>query len=117
MPWLSSDLMFKFLPEGREHDRCLNIIHNFTKKVIDDRAQAYENSQIYGKRSVFLGKFFDLICYKNEIVTFFFHSDSLLKQKHHEQLTLLDIQEEVDTFMFEVENKRKKNFFRLMIFF
>jgi len=82
MPWMWPDLIFKFLPEGREHDRCLNIVHQFTQKVIQDRAQAFQADEIHGKRSAFL--------------------DLLLKQMHDEQLTLDDIQEEVDTFMFEV---------------
>lgn len=58
MPWMWPELMFKLLPEGREHDRCLNIIHQFTRKVIEDRAQAFRASEIRGKRSAFLGKFF-----------------------------------------------------------
>jgi cytochrome P450 family 4 subfamily V len=58
MPWMWPDLIFKLLPEGREHDRCLNIVHQFTKKVIQDRAQAFHASEIHGKRSAFLGKFF-----------------------------------------------------------
>lgn len=32
----------------------------------------------------------------------------MLKQMHDEQLTLLDIQEEVDTFMFEVERNSRE---------
>jgi len=58
MPWMWPDLIFKLLPEGREHDRYLNIVHQFTKKVIQDRAQAFHASEIHGKRSAFLGKFF-----------------------------------------------------------
>jgi hypothetical protein len=58
MPWMWPDLVFKLLPDGREHDRCLNIIHQFTKKVIDDRAEAFHANDIHGKRSVFLGKFY-----------------------------------------------------------
>ncbi|CAF3403743.1 unnamed protein product [Rotaria sp. Silwood1] len=81
MPWMWPDVIFKFLSEGREHDRCLKIIHQFTKKVIHDRAQAFHASEVHGKHSAFL--------------------DLLLKQMHDEQLTLADIQEEVDTFMFE----------------
>ncbi|CAF1109070.1 unnamed protein product [Adineta steineri] len=81
MPWMWPDFLFNLLPEGREHNRCLNIVHQFTKKVIDDRAQDFHANQIHGKRSAFL--------------------DLLLKQMHDEQLTLVDIQEEVDTFMFE----------------
>ncbi|CAF4209047.1 unnamed protein product [Adineta steineri] len=81
MPWMWPNFLFNLLPEGREHNRCLNIVHQFTKKVIDDRAQDFHANQIHGKRSAFL--------------------DLLLKQMHDEQLTLADIQEEVDTFMFE----------------
>ncbi|CAF3997706.1 unnamed protein product [Adineta steineri] len=81
MPWMWPDFLFNLLPEGREHNRCLNIVQQFTKKVIHDRAQDFHANQIHGKRSAFL--------------------DLLLKQMHEEQLTLVDIQEEVDTFMFE----------------
>ncbi|CAF1068446.1 unnamed protein product [Adineta steineri] len=81
MPWMWPDFLFNLLPEGREHNRCLNIVHQFTKKVIHDRAQDFHANQIHGKRSAFL--------------------DLLLNQMHDEQLTLADIQEEVDTFMFE----------------
>lgn len=81
MPWLWSNLIFNVFPEGREHERCLKIIHQFTKRVIQDRANAFEATHVQEKRSAFL--------------------DLLLKQMHDEQLTLLDIQEEVDTFMFE----------------
>jgi len=81
MPWLWPKPLFDLLPDGREHSRCLNIVHQFTRKVINDRARAFQADEIHGKRPVFL--------------------DSLLKQMHDEQLTLDDIQEEVDTFMFE----------------
>ncbi|CAF0907860.1 unnamed protein product, partial [Adineta ricciae] len=81
MPWMWPDTIFKLLPDGRAHDRYLHIVHQFTKKVIDDRARDFHASEIKGRRSAFL--------------------DLLLKQMHDEQLTLLDIQEEVDTFMFE----------------
>ncbi|UJR12468.1 hypothetical protein I4U23_016644 [Adineta vaga] len=81
MPWLWPDFLFNLLPEGREQNRCLKIVHQFTKKVIHDRAQNFHANGIDGKRLAFL--------------------DLLLKQMHDEQLTLLDIQEEVDTFMFE----------------
>ena len=63
MPWMWPDLLFKLLPEGREHDRCLNTIHQFTKKVIQDRAEAFHAKDIRGKRSAFLGKFFILLLF------------------------------------------------------
>ncbi len=58
MPWMWPDLIFQFLPEGRKHARYLNIIHEFTGKVIKDRAQEFHASDIQGKRAAFLGKFF-----------------------------------------------------------
>jgi hypothetical protein len=57
MPWMWPDLLFTLLPEGREHDQCLNIIHQFTGKVIENRAQEFHANEIRGKRSAFLGKF------------------------------------------------------------
>jgi hypothetical protein len=61
MPWMWPDLLFKLLPEGREHDRCLNTIHQFTEKVIQDRAQAFHANDIQRKRSAFLGNLFFLL--------------------------------------------------------
>jgi hypothetical protein len=58
MPWMWPDLIFKFLPEGREHDRCLKIVHQFTEKVIHDRAQTFHASEVQTKRPAFLGKLF-----------------------------------------------------------
>lgn len=99
MPWLWPDLLFKLMPEGREHDRCLNIVHNFTSKVIEDRARDFHADNVRSKRSAFLGKAAPPSFAHPHPVSL---SDLLLKQMHEEQLTLIDIQEEVDTFMFEV---------------
>lgn len=33
-PWLWNDTLYGFLPSGREHKRCLKILHDFTNKVI-----------------------------------------------------------------------------------
>lgn len=56
MPWLWPKPLFDLLPDGREHSRCLNIVHQFTRKVINDRARAFQADEIHGKRPVFLGK-------------------------------------------------------------
>ena len=55
MPWMWPDAVFKFLPDGRAHDRYLDVVHQFTKKVIDDRARDFHASEIKSKRSAFLG--------------------------------------------------------------
>ena len=84
MPWLWPEFAFRLSPEGREHERCLKTIHSFTGKVIEDRANDFQLDQVRTKRRA---AFLDL----------------LLRQMHEENLTLTDIQEEVDTFMFEVD--------------
>uniref|UniRef100_A0AAY3ZVX5 Cytochrome P450 4V2 n=1 Tax=Denticeps clupeoides TaxID=299321 RepID=A0AAY3ZVX5_9TELE len=90
MPWYWPDFVYKFFGEGREHDRCLKILHSFTESVIYERAEyiAYiesdsESDQGMRKRRAFL--------------------DMLLKTTDEDgnKLTHKDIQEEVDTFMFE----------------
>lgn len=57
MPWLWPDLLFRWTPQGREHDRCLKIIHDFTGKVIQDRMNDFEADRIVGKRAAFLGEY------------------------------------------------------------
>ena len=33
-PWLWNDTLYRLLPSGREHKRCLKVLHDFTNKVI-----------------------------------------------------------------------------------
>ena len=33
-PWLWNDTLYGILPSGREHKRCLKVLHDFTNKVI-----------------------------------------------------------------------------------
>ena len=33
-PWLWNDTLYDFLPSGREHKKCLKVLHDFTNKVI-----------------------------------------------------------------------------------
>ena len=33
-PWLWNDTLYGLFPSGREHKRCLKILHDFTNKVI-----------------------------------------------------------------------------------
>ena len=33
LPWLWNDTLYSLTPSGREHDKCLKILHDFTNKV------------------------------------------------------------------------------------
>ncbi|XP_041641434.1 cytochrome P450 4V2 [Cheilinus undulatus] len=89
-PWFWSDLVYYYLGEGREHNRVLKILHSFTLKVIKERAENISTIESDSdsdngtkKRRAFL--------------------DMLLKTVDDEGngMSHQDIQEEVDTFMFE----------------
>jgi hypothetical protein len=56
MPWMWPDWIFKWLPEGREHDRYIKTANRFVEKVIQNRAQAFHANEIQGKHSAFLGR-------------------------------------------------------------
>ncbi|TRY84913.1 hypothetical protein DNTS_004014 [Danionella cerebrum] len=90
MPWYWPDFVYNNIGEGREHNRSLKILHSFTESVIYERADyiSYiesdsESDHGMRKRRAFL--------------------DMLLKTTDEDgkKLTHKDIQEEVDTFMFE----------------
>ncbi|XP_076870537.1 cytochrome P450 4V2-like [Brachyhypopomus gauderio] len=90
MPWYWPDFIYYFFGEGKEHDRTLKVLHSFTASIIRERAEHNSNvdsdsesDQGRKKRRAFL--------------------DMLLKStdENGENLTHRDIQEEVDTFMFE----------------
>uniref|UniRef100_A0A8C1U2C9 aromatase n=1 Tax=Cyprinus carpio TaxID=7962 RepID=A0A8C1U2C9_CYPCA len=84
-PWLWPDWIYKKLKEGKEHSRRLRILHSFTASVIKERSKfmSSEPDQELRKRQAFL--------------------DMLLKTTYEDgkNLSHEDIQEEVDTFMFE----------------
>ncbi|KAJ0050634.1 hypothetical protein NL108_004979, partial [Boleophthalmus pectinirostris] len=87
-PWFWTDFLYYIIGDGKEHDKTLKVLHSFTYKVIHDRAENISNiesdSETDGKkRRAFL--------------------DMLLKTTDEEgnSMSHQDIQEEVDTFMFE----------------
>ncbi|NXF41873.1 CP4V2 protein, partial [Nyctibius bracteatus] len=95
-PWLWPHLVYMLFKEGREHERKLKILHNFTDMVIAEKAAELENTKQTNcdtdgnceesgskKRKAFL--------------------DMLLSATDDEgnKLSYRDIREEVDTFMFE----------------
>lgn len=82
-PWLWWDWLYYLLPSGREYNRCLNILQTFTKNVILKRDAEFDDFDFSSKNK-------------------FAFLDILLKTKREDSsLTFQDIQEEVDTFMFE----------------
>ena len=82
-PLLWWDYLFYKLPVGKEHQQCLSVLHGFTKNVIQQRMESKGKSTNGSKRMAFL----DVLMHA--------------KTEDGKELSLADIQEEVDTFMFE----------------
>ncbi|KAG7237062.1 hypothetical protein INR49_032807, partial [Caranx melampygus] len=89
-PWFWPDFLYRYFGDGQEQDKTLKVLHSFTNKVINERAEKIsytesdnDSDQGTKKRQAFL--------------------DMLLKTTDEKgnKMSHEDIQEEVDTFMFE----------------
>ncbi|XP_053475415.1 cytochrome P450 4V2 [Ictalurus furcatus] len=91
MPWFWPDFAFQYFGDGKEHDRCLKILHSFTQRVIRER-------EAYGLHYIDYDSGADQTKKKRRAFL-----DMLLKTTDEDgnKMTHQDIQEEVDTFMFE----------------
>lgn len=83
-PWLWPDFIFYLTKHGKEYSRCLKILHGFTRSVIEEKRRNFDTASksTKSKRLAFLDLLFSV-------------SDD------GKVLSVNDIQEEVDTFMFE----------------
>ncbi|XP_039606896.1 cytochrome P450 4V2-like isoform X1 [Polypterus senegalus] len=88
MPWFWPNFAFYLFGEGREHDKCLKILHSFTLDVIAEKTGNITYTDADSKDS------------KRKRRAFL---DMLLNatDENGERLSNEDIREEVDTFMFE----------------
>ncbi|XP_069699694.1 cytochrome P450 4C1-like isoform X2 [Periplaneta americana] len=95
-PWLYPDWIFNLSPAGRRHNQCLRTLHEFTKRVIQERKQLHEKSQ---KKPETSAESEDDTLGKKKRKAFL----DLLLEASHDGVSLTDeeLREEVDTFMFE----------------
>ncbi|CAF1212951.1 unnamed protein product [Adineta steineri] len=87
-PWLWPAFIFNRLPSGREHNQLLKILHGFSREIIQHRLTTFNAEQAKGNSEK-----------KNRRPLVFL--DNLISQMHAEQLSMDDIQEEVDGFILE----------------
>ncbi|XP_015750059.1 PREDICTED: cytochrome P450 4c3-like [Acropora digitifera] len=98
-PWLWYDALYYLMPSGREHSKCLKILHDFTNKVIDERIaeraarivapQENQEDSVNDEEVVFKRK---------KRLAFL---DLLLEAYDNGEISREGVREEVDTFMFE----------------
>ncbi|KAK8783631.1 hypothetical protein V5799_010004, partial [Amblyomma americanum] len=95
-PILHVDFIYGLTPMGREHRKCLESLHSFTRKVIAERKQALRNEVDSGLISL---EEDTSEAGRKKVRPFM---DMLLLEHFKNNITEEGIREEVDTFMFGV---------------
>jgi cytochrome P450 family 4 subfamily V len=86
-PMYWPEFMFTLFGRKKEHDWCLQVVHGFTNKVIEERYRALRNDGTLSPNSTGRKRLAFL--------------DLLIDMAEKNQLTFQDICDEVNTFMFE----------------
>nr|QIQ19499.1 cytochrome P450 [Sogatella furcifera] len=92
-PWLLSELLFQFTQKGREQEKYKRILHDFTDEVIKERRETLsqlgkissDETEDFKEKAIFM----DLL---------------INSSQDGKVLTVQDIREEVNTFMFAGQN-------------
>nr|XP_022910602.1 cytochrome P450 4C1-like [Onthophagus taurus]XP_022910603.1 cytochrome P450 4C1-like [Onthophagus taurus] len=93
-PWLHPDFIFYKSTYGKEYNKYLTTLHNFTKQVIQDRKKTYKSDHLH---SLSTSKDEDIGIKKRQAFL-----DLFIEMSNKENaLTDEEIREQVDTFMFE----------------
>nr|XP_012222591.1 PREDICTED: cytochrome P450 4C1-like [Linepithema humile] len=99
--WIHSDVVFSFVPMGRMQAKCLKILHGFTEKIITERKQHHKSTNGQYLKQFENGSIIDdeevIGTQKKRLAML----DLLIAASQNNELSDLDIREEVDTFMFE----------------
>jgi len=109
-PWIHSDWIFYRTQRGRDYQRCVEVLHNFTDQVIRDRRRALEEEERRQEEEL------DAEPESNKRLTFL---DLMLKaQRDGTGISDKEIREEVDLIIFAVRNSiiiHSDNIYRVYI--
>ncbi|XP_062594490.1 cytochrome P450 4V2-like isoform X2 [Saccostrea cucullata] len=99
-PWYWPDFLYNTIGYGKEHDKCLQILHGFTKKVIKEKMESQSDESRHSMEEV-LSQHSEEDMYRSKGQRLAFLDMLLCKTEDGSHMSMEDIREEVDTFMFE----------------
>ncbi|XP_014487249.1 PREDICTED: cytochrome P450 4C1-like [Dinoponera quadriceps] len=105
-PWLYNETLFNLTSMGRAHNKYLNILHSFTRKIIAERKLYHEQTEWRYLKHFENDTGMDdeeVIGIKKKRMAML---DILIAESRNHGLSDSDIREEVDTFVFEVKKVR-----------
>lgn len=97
-PFLQIDFVYKLTASGREFHKCLDVVHSFARKVIEERKKELEKEVNEGTLKLDSSSESEARAKKRRPFLDLLILEHLKNDKY---ITKEDIREEVDTFMFE----------------